>query len=413
MNKRKITFIFIILITLLCISINKSFAQSQIQVISEKKIIQKEEEIEVKVKISDTEIATGTLEIYWDLGKLEYIKGPENSNKLDNRILYTWVNSNARNVQEINIENFVFKGLQNGTANIVVTGEFYNANGEEIVIENSNLEIEIADKVQTTKETNEQQNISDSDSGLAVLRLNHEGISPEFNSNIKEYYFIAHEGISDLEVTAIPNNSNANVTVSGNTNLQFGKNTINIKVESKDKTNTSEYKIYVTRTKNIELANANLETLAIRQATLTPEFNNDITKYNIEISNNVNKIDILAIPERENATVEIIGNTEMKIGDNKIQIIVHAEDKITSKKYEINVHRRNQEEETKKAEEEKIQAERLATILEEKQEEANANNNDVSEETRNNLLFFVIALIIVGAIITIIIFYFVKKKQIK
>ena len=342
MNKRKITFIFIILITLLCISINKSFAQSQIQVISEKKTIQKEEEIEVKVKISDTEIATGTLEIYWDLGKLEYIKGPENSNKLDNRILYTWVNSNARNVQEINIENFVFKGLQNGTANIVVTGEFYNANGEEIVIENSNLEIEIADKVQTTKETNEQQNISDSDSGLAVLRLNHEGISPEFNSNIKEYYFIAHEGISDLEVTAIPNNSNANVTVSGNNNLQFGKNTINIKVESKDKTNTSEYKIYVTRTKNIELANANLETLAIRQATLTPEFNNDITKYNIEISNNVNKIDILAIPERENATVEIIGNTEMKIGDNKIQIIVHAEDKITSKKYEINVHRRSE-----------------------------------------------------------------------
>ena len=410
MNKRKITFIFIILITLLCISINKSFAQSQIQVISEKKTIQKEEEIEVKVKISDTEIATGTLEIYWDLGKLEYIKGPENSNKLDNRILYTWVNSNARNVQEINIENFVFKGLQNGTANIVVTGEFYNANGEEIVIENSNLEIEIADKVQTTKETNEQQNISDSDSGLAVLRLNHEGISPEFNSNIKEYYFIAHEGISDLEVTAIPNNSNANVTVSGNNNLQFGKNTINIKVESKDKTNTSEYKIYVTRTKNIELANANLETLAVRQATLTPEFNNDITKYNIEISNNVNKIDILAIPERENATVEIIGNTEMKIGDNKIQIIVHAEDKITSKKYEINVHRRSEEEQTKKEEEDKIQAERLATILEEKQEEENENNNE-TQQTKGNLIYFIIAIIAVGIVITAVIYYFIRKNK--
>ena len=410
MNKRKITFIFIILITLLCISINKSFAQSQIQVISEKKTIQKEEEIEVKVKISDTEIATGTLEIYWDLGKLEYIKGPENSNKLDNRILYTWVNSNARNVQEINIENFVFKGLQNGTANIVVTGEFYNANGEEIVIENSNLEIEIADKVQTTKETNEQQNISDSDSGLAVLRLNHEGISPEFNSNIKEYYFIAHEGISDLEVTAIPNNSNANVTVSGNNNLQFGKNTINIKVESKDKTNTSEYKIYVTRTKNIELANANLETLAIRQATLTPEFNNDITKYNIEISNNVNKIDILAIPERENATVEIIGNTEMKIGDNKIQIIVHAEDKITSKKYEINVHRRSEEEQIKKEGEDKIQAERLATILEEKQEEENENNNE-TQQTKGNLIYFIIAIIAVGIVITAVIYYFIRKNK--
>ena len=410
MNKQKITFIFIILITLLCISINKSFAQSQIQVNSNKNTIQKEEEIEIQIKITDTEISTGKLEIYWNTEKLEYISGPENSNKLNNRIVYTWVNSNAKNVEEINIEKFTFKGIGNGTANIVATGEFYNANGEEIVIENSNLEIEIADEIQTTGETNEQQNISDSDSGLAELRLNHEGISPEFNSDIKEYYFIAHEGISDLEVTAIPNNNNANVTVSGNNNLQFGKNTINIKVEWKDQTNTSEYKIYVTRTKNIELANANLETLAVRQATLTPEFNNDITKYNIEISNNVNKIDILAIPERENATVEIIGNTEMKIGDNKIQIKVHAQDKISSKKYEINVHRRNQEEETKKAEEEKIQAERLATILEEKQEEENENNNE-TQQTKGNLIYFIIAIIAVGIVITAVIYYFIRKNK--
>lgn len=410
MNKTKVIYIIIILITLLFINTNKSFAQSQIQVNSNKNTIQKEEEIEIQIKITDTEIATGKLEIYWNTEKLEYISGPENSNKLDNRILYTWVNSNAKNIEEINIEKFTFKGIENGTANIVATGEFYNSNGEKVEINNNNIEVEIADKIQTTGEINEQQNISDSDSSLSVLRLNHEGISPEFNSNIKEYYFIAHEGISNLQVTAIPKNNDANITVSGNTNLQFGKNTIKIKVESKDKKSTSEYKIYVTRTKNLELANANLETLAVREATLNPEFSNNITQYNIEIPTGISKIDILAIPQKEKATVEIKGNTEMKIGDNKIQIIVHAEDKITNKKYEINVHRRNQEEETKKEEEEKAQAERLATILEEKQAEETENNNE-TQQTKGTLIYFIIAIIAVGIVITAVIYYFIRKNK--
>ena len=51
------------------------------------------------------------------------------------------------------------------------------------------------------------------------LRLNHEGITPVFSPDITEYYFLTEE-LSALEVTAIPENTNANVTIMGNTNFK-------------------------------------------------------------------------------------------------------------------------------------------------------------------------------------------------
>lgn len=133
-----ITFI-LILITLLMTS--TSFAQNQIQIISDKQTIKKDEEINIKVQIADTPIAACTLEIYFDSSKLEYIKGPENSNYSNNRIIYTWVSSTGKNEQGIETENFKFKVLQEENTNIAVFGEFYNEQGEKLEIDNSNIEL--------------------------------------------------------------------------------------------------------------------------------------------------------------------------------------------------------------------------------------------------------------------------------
>ena len=135
-----ITFI-LILITLLMTS--TSFAQNQIQIISDKQTIKKDEEINIKVQITDTPIAACTLEIYFDISKLEYIKGPENSNYSNNRIIYTWVSSTGRNQKELETEKFQFKVLQEENNNIAVFGEFYNEQGEKVEIGNSNIELKV------------------------------------------------------------------------------------------------------------------------------------------------------------------------------------------------------------------------------------------------------------------------------
>ena len=380
MVKKKSFKILFLLIILIFMNIPMSLAKSEITVTFNKENIQVGEDVGLKINIANVDIASFTLEIYFNETNLEYISGPENSNYSNGRILYIWVSETGENKSNIDMGTFLFKGKEDGVSNIVVTGEFYNSEGKQIQLENGKKEIRIGvNNGQNQAEQIAESNLSDN-TNLNILRINEEGISPDFSPDIKEYYFIADKNINKLEVTAIPENPNAVVTITGNDNFIIGKNTIDIKVESEDKTKIDIYRIFVTRAENIEMANANLEILAIRQATLNPEFDNNVTYYKAEIANDINKIDILAIPQKENATVKIIGNDEMQIGLNKIEITVTAEDGITDKKYVLEVYRRNEEEEIKAQEEKKIEAEKLSAILEENQ---NNNGQSAVEEDNN------------------------------
>lgn len=380
MVKKKSFKILSLLIILIFINIPMSLAKSEITVTFNKENIQVGEDVGLKINIANVDIASFTLEIYFNETNLEYISGPENSNYSNGRILYIWVSETGENKSNIDIGTFLFKGKKDGVSNIVVTGEFYNSEGKQIQLENGKKEIRIGvNNSQNQAEQIAESNLSDN-TNLSILRINEEGISPDFRPDIKEYYFIANKNINKLEVTAIPENPNAVVTITENDNFIIGKNTIDIKVESEDKTKIDIYRIFVTRAENIEMANANLETLAIRQATLNPEFDNNVTYYKAEIANDINKIDILAIPQKENATVKIAQNDEMQIGLNKIEITVTAEDGITDKKYVLEVYRRNEEEEIKAQEEKKLEAEKLSAILEENQ---NNNGQSAVEEDNN------------------------------
>lgn len=409
MKKQKI-FLIIVLIFILLLNINVSFADNEMKIIPDKNIIEAGEEVGINIEIGNKEVQAFTLEIYWDRAVLEYISGPENSNNLGNRVIYTWINESGKAHDTINIEKFNFKALQDGTANITITGEFYNLNGDEIKIDDTNVEVKVG-KEEANKESEEavinNTNVSDDNTNLSILRLDQEGISPDFNKDIKEYYFVTDKAINSINITAIPENSGATVTIAGNKNLKIGENTIDIKVESKDKSKTSVYKIYVTKTNNIELANANLETLAIRQGVLEPEFDSNMTKYKVEIANNIDKIDILAVPQKENATVKIIGNGDIKEGDNQIQVVVLAENGTTNKKYDVIVHRRNQEEEKKYEEEREYQAERLSTVLEEKQNEQQKNEET---QSKSNMLFIVILISILAIVVAVFIYKYKFKN---
>lgn len=396
-----------ILMALILIIFNISFAKGEMQIICDKSIIEQNEEVNVSINIKNIKVAALTVELYWDNSKLEYLSGPENSNKLNNRILYTWVSQNAENIDELNIETFKFKALEKGITSIAITGELYNSAGDKIEIDTDNLEIKVGKKTDEKEVENKQnENVSSDNTDLGILRLNHEGITPEFNKDIKEYYFITKNNIKNLEITAIPENSRSNLTITGNDNLKMGENTIEIKIESEDKTRTSTYKIYVTKTTNLETANTNLETLAVRQATLNPQFDSNITQYKVEISNDINKIDILAIPQRENAKVNIVGNEEMQVGNNKIEINVLAENGTTHKKYEIIVHRRDKEEEISNQEEREIQAMKLSAILKENQ---NKDENTIKEKN-NGKSAIIISFVGLCVIAIVIIIYKHKIK---
>lgn len=127
----------------------------------------------------------------------------------------------------------------------------------------------------------------------------------------------------------------------------------------------------------------------------------------MEIPNHTEKVEILAIPQSQKATVSIIGNNEMKVGNNTIQINVIAEDRITNKKYELIVHRRNEQEQLQYEQERESGAEKLSAILEEQK------NNDVDkiEQNKKGNIIWIISLIVLGVIIIVGVIYIIKKQK--
>ena len=174
----------------------------------------------------------------------------------------------------------------------------------------------------------------------------------------------------------------------------------------------------------------NLETLAIENEILYPAFDNNINDYDIEISNNVSNLNILAIPEDENASVLINGNENLIEGDNKITIKVKSQSGV-ERNININVHKRNAIEEAEYSahkgdlKEELEEAYKIEEILSQNGNFKNTINtldekfeNDMNkdfETTKNNnyeiLILKVISMILLILSVFCFIIFLVKNKS--
>lgn len=79
----------------------------------------------------------------------------------------------------------------------------------------------------------------------------------------------------------------------------------------------------------------NLKELRINQEGILPSFDKDIYDYYLMVNEDVNNLEIEAIPENANSKIEIVGNSNFKEGTNTIVIKVINDDEET--KYNINV----------------------------------------------------------------------------
>lgn len=250
-----------------------------------------------------------------------------------------------------------------------------------------------------------QQNTKSSNNNLKSLQLDIEGISPAFNKNKTQYYITVPNEILNINVTAVPEDSKSNVQISGNKNIPEGNSRVIILVTAENG-NKKEYFINVIKTNNSELANSNLENLAIENIMLIPEFNTDVTDYTAEISSEITQLNILAVPQNVNAQVRIVGNENLQIGENVITITVLAQDGQTSKIYNIVV---NKSEDTLKNE-----------AIDENEQENDINQqgefSNKGVEMKNNMQninilswIIIISIFVVSCIVIIVV---IKKKNI-
>ena len=378
------------------------------------------DEFEVSLNLKGINTSAYSIEIFFDTTKLEFISESENSNVIGNKVKIVWYDTNGgTEAKQGELEKLKFKSIAPGIADFDVNGEFFDENINLMQTDFENFQIEILEQ-DVAEGVNGRAIQKQNSTQLKSLRLNVEGIVPDFETDIYDYSLTLPEQlkeIKDIEVLPIAENENAKIEVSGNKNLKDGLNIINVVVTNHEK--RQEYKIKVTKTQNLEMANTNLENLAIEYAILSPEFNEQITRYNTQVANEINQLNILAIPENEQGKVEILGNNNLNEGNNKIEIKVTAPNGFTQRIYEINVYKRNKQEETmydqevdkvKKRLEEAYSVNKEVSENDNSGETMNNDNNEVKNEKRENKKDYLLMAVDVFIVVSIIIGFLTYKN---
>lgn len=104
-------------------------------------------------------------------------------------------------------------------------------------------------------------------------------------------------------------------------------------------TTTTEPPTTTQPTTTTPILNANTYLASLSISTGNIQFNKDVREYSIDIESTISSINVSAVPEVETSKVEVLGNSNLVSGSNKITINVTAEDGSVGT-YIINVNKK-------------------------------------------------------------------------
>jgi len=186
----------------------------------------------------DGDVVPGIFEGYisYDPNVLEYVSGPEcvAGGEGTLRISDMGYESNTLSRKY----TLSFKAYRIGSTDIAMRGkpEIYEADlGYSMSVSSNKVSVTV-----------KPANLASSDASLAVVRINPGTLDPAFSSSVYEYSVKVANEVTELYISAQPNDSGASVKIEGNTNLAVGQNRILLIVTAEDGT-VGKYVIYAVR----------------------------------------------------------------------------------------------------------------------------------------------------------------------
>lgn len=180
-----------------------------------------------------------------------------------------------------------------------------------------------------------EKNPDDSNASLSKLVIDGYDLYPEFNKNTTKYYVSIPTSVKSIDVEAEAEVDTSSVKTTGNTALTKTENNVYVTVTAKDKT-ARRYTIVVTKQEDNGLK---LSELSIENVEFETPFSEDKYYYNAKAEiikkDEIPPFEIKATPNSEDAEVEILGNKNIKEGENLITILLKEGDDYTS--YQVNV----------------------------------------------------------------------------
>lgn len=217
-------------------------------------------------------------------------------------------------------------GIGDGWSKVVLN------NGTKGYVSSSYLDTTKPKTTENDKKEDEEE--KSNTKNLKSLTVENYKLEPEFDPEVTEYNLTVGTDVEKLEVSAVPQDENSKVEITGNTDLLLGENTINIKVTAEDET----VKIYKINVSKIEEVSLQLSKLEIENYTLTPEFSKDIYEYTLNIGDtSITSLNVIANSNTQNAVIEIAGNNELKPGKNIITVLVKDEENTTVYQIVVNI----------------------------------------------------------------------------
>ena len=206
--------------------------------------------------------------------------------------------------------------------------------------------------------TTEQESSNANLSNLGIRPNDFSGFKPGTTT----YNVTVPEDVESVEVYATAQDSAATVSGTGSQTLAYGENTLSVVVTAEDGT-TKTYTINVTREGEEETGETEGETeiinglsnITIGDLELSPAFKKDVPEYTAQYIGENTSLDIQAVPTVPDYTVEILGNEDLKEGENIITILVADGEGNNVATYQLTVNKSLVDEEALAKEEEERQ----------------------------------------------------------
>ena len=277
-----------------------------------------------------------------------------------------------------------YQCTQPGTINIAVTSD------SSAVLNGNYVEVGASKSVEVTQNSSTSTSSSSNSSSSGSSTSGNTGTSttqsPSSNANLSNlgirpndftgfrpatttYNVTVPEDVESVEVYATASDSKATIAGTGNKTLQYGANALNVVVTAENGT-TKTYTINVTRegteenaeeqpeedTENTEVVNG-LSNITIKDLELKPAFSSDVYEYTVDYIGEATSLDIQAVATDPSYTVEMLGNEELKEGENTITILVSDTEGNNVATYQLTVNKSLVDEEALAREEEQKQQE--------------------------------------------------------
>jgi hypothetical protein len=200
-------------------------------------------------------------------------------------------------------------------ATVTITG------ATELSVGANELEVTVVDSNNVTGVYSVTLNVPASENTSAVITINGEAIQSSDNLTVPW-------GTKEVAVEVQVADENATYFVTGELGLETGDNVVTVIVTAADNETSEEYTFYVEVLPNTDTS---VNFIKINGTEVVDGDEIDVEPLSTEIGVEVDTVDT-------DATVEIIGDSELVVGGNLVSVIVTAADEATTKEYQFTVN---------------------------------------------------------------------------